>query len=68
MSHSTAMSCRTEFHWKRLTSGGDYIVIDGVKAGERLIAEGIHNARPGSMMHAQAQPVSLGADTRKQGV
>lgn len=36
----------------------DYIVTDGVKAGERIIIEGIQKARPGTVVNPTAQPVS----------
>jgi membrane fusion protein (multidrug efflux system) len=38
--------------------GQDYIVTDGVKAGERIIVEGIQKARPGSTVNASEQPVT----------
>jgi membrane fusion protein (multidrug efflux system) len=38
--------------------GQDYIVTDGVKAGERIIVEGIQKARPGSTVNASEQPAS----------
>jgi len=38
--------------------GQDYIVLDGVKAGERIIVEGIQKARPGATVNASDQPAS----------
>jgi membrane fusion protein (multidrug efflux system) len=38
--------------------GQDYIVTDGVKAGERIIIEGIQKARPGSIVNPTEQPVT----------
>lgn len=38
--------------------GQDYIITEGVKAGERIIVEGIQKARPGATVNPTAQPVS----------
>ena len=38
--------------------GQDYVVTDGVKAGERIIIEGIQKARPGATVNPTTQPVS----------
>ncbi len=38
--------------------GQDYIITDGVKAGERIIVEGIQKARPGATVNPTEQPVS----------
>jgi membrane fusion protein (multidrug efflux system) len=38
--------------------GQDYIVTDGVKAGERVIVEGIQKARPGADVNIAEQPVT----------
>ena len=46
--------------------GQDYIVTDGVKAGERIIVEGIQKARPGSTVTVSDKPVSSD-DTAKKG-
>jgi membrane fusion protein (multidrug efflux system) len=46
--------------------GPDYIVTEGVKAGERVIVEGIQKARPGSIVNPSEQPVTTEtASTRK---
>jgi membrane fusion protein (multidrug efflux system) len=38
--------------------GQDYIVTDGVKAGERIIVEGLQKARPGSTVNPTDQPLT----------
>jgi membrane fusion protein (multidrug efflux system) len=38
--------------------GQDYIITDGVKAGERIIVEGIQKARPGATVNPTDQPVT----------
>jgi membrane fusion protein (multidrug efflux system) len=38
--------------------GNDYIVTDGVKAGERIVVEGIQKARPGSTVTPVEQPMT----------
>ncbi len=38
--------------------GQDYIVTDGVKAGERVVAEGIQKVRPGMTVNPKDQPAS----------
>jgi membrane fusion protein (multidrug efflux system) len=38
--------------------GTDYIVTDGLKAGERVIVEGIQKARPGSTVNAAESPLT----------
>jgi membrane fusion protein, multidrug efflux system len=38
--------------------GQDYIITDGVKAGERVIIEGLQKARPGAVVNPTEQPVS----------
>jgi membrane fusion protein (multidrug efflux system) len=38
--------------------GQDYIITDGVKAGERIIVEGLQKARPGATVNPTDQPVS----------
>jgi membrane fusion protein (multidrug efflux system) len=45
--------------------GQDYIVTDGVKAGDRVIVEGIQKARPGSMVNASERPVSSESPAKK---
>jgi membrane fusion protein (multidrug efflux system) len=47
--------------------GSDYIITDGVKAGERVIVEGIQKARPGSIVNASEQAVSSESDAVKKG-
>jgi len=47
--------------------GQDYIVTDGVKAGERIIVEGLQKARPGSVVNATDQPVSSEKASAKSG-
>lgn len=39
--------------------GQDYVVMDGVKAGERIIIEGIQKARPGSTVTPTEHPISV---------
>jgi membrane fusion protein (multidrug efflux system) len=38
--------------------GQDYIVTEGVKAGEKIIVEGIQKARPGATVNPTEQPAS----------
>jgi membrane fusion protein (multidrug efflux system) len=38
--------------------GQDYIITEGLKAGERIIVEGIQKARPGSIVNPTEQPMS----------
>jgi membrane fusion protein (multidrug efflux system) len=38
--------------------GQDYIVIDGIKPGERVIVEGIQKARPGDIVNPTDQPLT----------
>jgi len=46
--------------------GPDYIVTEGVKAGERIIVEGIQKVRPGAIVNPTDRPVtSEVADARK---
>lgn len=47
--------------------GQDYIVTDGLKAGERIIVEGIQKARPGDIVNPTEQPVSSETAPGKQG-
>jgi len=47
--------------------GQDYIITDGVKAGERIIVEGIQKARPGSTVNPSEQPASSEAAPAKKG-
>ena len=45
----------------------DYIVTDGIKAGERVIVEGIQKARPGSTVNPQERPASAETASPKTG-
>jgi membrane fusion protein (multidrug efflux system) len=47
--------------------GSDYIVTEGVKAGERVIVEGIQKARPGSIVNASDRPLTSEPGAGKQG-
>ena len=47
--------------------GQDYIVTEGVKAGERIIVEGIQKARPGSTVNPTEQPVSAETASVRKG-
>jgi membrane fusion protein (multidrug efflux system) len=47
--------------------GQDYIVTDGVKAGERIIVEGLQKARPGSVVNPTEQPVTAENAPPKKG-
>ena len=47
--------------------GQDYIVTEGVKAGERVIVEGIQKARPGSTVNACRTARELRSRTAKKG-
>ena len=38
--------------------GQDYIITDGVKAGEQVIVEGVQKARPGTTVNPMPEPVS----------
>jgi membrane fusion protein (multidrug efflux system) len=38
--------------------GQDYVVTEGVKAGERIIIEGLQKARPGATVNPSEQPAS----------
>ena len=38
--------------------GLDYIVLDGVKVGERVIVEGLQKARPGAIVNATDRPMT----------
>ena len=43
--------------------GGDYIVTDGIKAGERIIVEGLQKTRPGAVVN----PTEKAASSRRRG-
>jgi membrane fusion protein (multidrug efflux system) len=45
--------------------GQDYIVTDGLKAGERIIVEGIQKTRPGSTVNVSDKPVSSDDSAKK---
>lgn len=45
----------------------DYIVTEGVKAGDRVIVEGIQKARPGSTVNPSERPVSSESSPPKKG-
>jgi len=47
--------------------GQDYIVTDGVKAGERIVVEGIQKARPGSTVNPSEQPATTEVPNAKKG-
>jgi membrane fusion protein (multidrug efflux system) len=38
--------------------GANYIITDGVKAGERIIVEGLQKARPGAVVNPTEQPAT----------
>jgi membrane fusion protein (multidrug efflux system) len=38
--------------------GSDYIVTDGVKAGERIVVEGLQKVRPGDTVNPTEQPLT----------
>jgi len=45
----------------------DYIVTEGLKAGERVIVEGIQKARPGTVVNAAERPISSETAPAKKG-
>ena len=47
--------------------GQDYIVTEGVKAGERIIVEGLQKARPGDTVNPTEQPMTSETASGKQG-
>jgi len=47
--------------------GQDYIVTDGIKAGERIIVEGIQKTRPGGTVTPTEQPASSETSSPKKG-
>ena len=47
--------------------GQDYIITEGVKAGERIIVEGLQKARPGGTVNPTEQPVSSEKAAAKKG-
>jgi len=47
--------------------GQDYIVTEGVKAGERIIVEGLQKARPGATVNPADQPASSENTLAKKG-
>jgi membrane fusion protein (multidrug efflux system) len=38
--------------------GSDYIITDGLKAGERIIVEGLQKVRPGAVVNPTEQPMT----------
>ncbi len=48
--------------------GPDYIVTQGVKAGERIIVEGLQKVRPGATVNPTEKPVSTETGVPKEGV
>ncbi len=47
--------------------GPDYIVTDGLTAGERIIVEGIQKARPGDTVNPVAQPMTAEKTEERKG-
>jgi membrane fusion protein (multidrug efflux system) len=47
--------------------GQDYIVTEGVKAGDRIIVEGVQKARPGAIVNPAEQPASSESASAKKG-
>jgi membrane fusion protein (multidrug efflux system) len=47
--------------------GADYIITDGVKAGDRIIVEGIQKVRPGATVNPTEQPVTAEKPAGKTG-
>ena len=47
--------------------GPDYIVIEGVKAGDRIVVEGIQKARPGTVVNPVAQPMTAEKTEERKG-
>ncbi len=47
--------------------GQDYIITEGVKAGERIIIEGLQKARPGATVNPTEQPASSESASAKKG-
>ena len=47
--------------------GEDYIVTEGVKAGERIIVEGLQKVRPGDTVNPTDRPVTSVKASAKQG-
>jgi membrane fusion protein (multidrug efflux system) len=47
--------------------GQDYIITEGVKAGERVIVEGIQKARPGATVNPTEHPVTAETASVKKG-
>jgi membrane fusion protein (multidrug efflux system) len=48
-------------------AGGDYIVTEGLKAGERIIVEGILKVRPGVTVQPSEAPMSVEAPMPNKG-
>jgi len=47
--------------------GQDYVVTDGVKAGERIVTEGLQKTRPGATVNPTEQPASAEPAAAKKG-
>jgi membrane fusion protein (multidrug efflux system) len=47
--------------------GQDYIVLEGVKAGDRIIVEGIQKARPGATVNPTEKPLTAEVASTKKG-
>ena len=47
--------------------GQDYIVTEGVKAGERIIVEGLQKVRPGATVNPTDKPVTSETAAAKKG-
>jgi len=47
--------------------GQDYIITDGVKAGEMIIIEGLQKARPGASVNPTERPASFESASAKKG-
>ena len=47
--------------------GQDYIISEGVKAGERIIIEGLQKARPGATVNPTNQPATAETASGKKG-
>jgi membrane fusion protein (multidrug efflux system) len=47
--------------------GQDYIITEGVKAGERILIEGLQKARPGATVNPAEQPASSESASANKG-
>ena len=48
--------------------GQDYIISEGVKAGERIVIEGLQKARPGATVNPTNQPATAETASVKKGI